>query len=83
MARKNFKGRCDICGFEKYVPHGKKSANDYILHFGKYKSKKITEVPISYLKWLIEKDVVGGGIAWTIVEILKDKNIDFKSYRNV
>ena len=78
---KRIQGTCVECGGERLLPK-ERTYEECILHFGKYKDKNITEVPMDYLVWAIESDVIGGGLVWRTIEYLKEKGRDIKSYRN-
>lgn len=44
-----------------YYDSGKPEARDlYVFHFGKHKGSSIDDVPSSYLKWLIERNIAAG-----------------------
>jgi uncharacterized protein (DUF3820 family) len=76
----HIKGKCLECGNERLLPRDRER-NEYIFYFGKHKGKNITEVPLDYLKWCLDKDVVGGGMAIAIIEILQENNIKVDNYR--
>lgn len=51
-------------------------ANNYELTFGKHKGKKLSEVPQSYLDWLLESGNTEIGLKEAIREVFKSKGIN-------
>lgn len=51
-------------------------ANNYELTFGKHKGKKLSEVPQSYLDWLLERPNTEIGLKEAIREVFKSKGIN-------
>ena len=78
----HIQGTCKECGYTKWLPQHKE-LSEHKFFFGKHKGKNITEVPLEYLQWALEKDVIGGGLALASIEYLKSKGIEVKNYRNV
>ena len=74
------KGECKECGQQKLLPK-ERTYEESILYFGKHKGKNITEIPPDYLVWALEKDVIGGGLAWKTLEYLKEIGVPILNYR--
>ena len=74
------KGTCPLCGATRLLAQERKRT-DHIFYFGKHKGKNITQVPLDYLKWCLDKDVIGGGMAWAALEILQENGIKVDNYR--
>ena len=49
---------------------------DYLMNFGQYKGKFITELPPDYLNWLVKESFIKGGFLNSVLEIIKG-NKDF------
>lgn len=47
--------------------------DDYILHFGKYKGKKLNEVDDSYLEWLLNQDFIKENVKKKIIWLREDQ----------
>jgi hypothetical protein len=49
--------QCSKCG--KFMGYQQKPLkDDFVFYFGKHKGLRLDQVPLSYLKWLIEQDWV-------------------------
>ena len=46
---------------------------NYIMPFGKYKGRHISEIPESYIAWLLYKNIVKGRIRTQIEDCIKEK----------
>jgi hypothetical protein len=53
-AGRHLRGSCSICGrWLKWVPHDI-NPGDEMLYFGKHKGKKYSEIPVDYLRWVLD-----------------------------
>ena len=60
---------CFLCG--KHIRWMEKEDNEKTFFFGKYKGKKIKDVPKEYLSWVSKNDVFGKNFTKAILKELK------------
>lgn len=49
----------------------RRNGDHIILTFGQHKGEMLSEVPTSYLHWMIQNSVIGPDAAWVVSEVLK------------
>lgn len=78
----HIKGECSSCKRVRFLPQ-KKSAEEYVMPFGKHKGKRLCDIPMDYIKWLVENNVVKGGLMNLCKELSKKQFCSYCKSTNV